>query len=71
VDGDLTNSPVTLRTRGEVGVGRMFDSGEEARAPVVGPLGEEADSLTDPRRTVRRVIGYGERHNNAYCAVRV
>jgi hypothetical protein len=71
VDGDLTDPPVVIRTHGEVGVGGMFDPREESRTPIVGPLGEEADSLTDPTRTVWRVIGYGERHSNAYCAVRV
>jgi hypothetical protein len=30
-----------------------------------------SDSLSDPPGTVRGVIRYGERHSNAYCAVRV
>lgn len=71
VDGDLTDAPVIVRPRREVFVARLFDACEESRAPLVCPVGKEADSLTDPGRTVRRVISYGERHNNAYCAVRV
>jgi hypothetical protein len=71
VDGDLTDTPVVVRSRPELGVARPFDAGEDSRATPVGPIGEEADSLTDPLRTVRRIIRYGERHNNAYCAVRV
>lgn len=71
VDGDLTDAPVVVRSRRELGVAHLFDAREESSAPLVGTLGEEADSLTDPLRTVRRVIRYGERHSNAYCAVRV
>jgi hypothetical protein len=71
VYGDLTDAPVIVRPSDQVSVARLFDAGEESRARFVGPLSEEADSLTHPSRTVRRVIRYGERHNNAYCAVRV
>jgi len=71
VDGDLTDPPVVVRSGHEVGVAHLFDAREESRAPFVGPLGEEPDSLTDPLRTVRGIIRYGERHSNAYCAVRV
>ena len=71
VDGDLTDSPVVVRARREVGVARLFDAREESRAPFVGAVGEEPESLTDPLRTVRGIIRYGERHSSAYCAVRV
>jgi hypothetical protein len=71
VDGDLTDAPVIVRPRGQLRVARPCDAREESLAPFVCRITEEADSLTDPSRTVRRVIGYGERHNDAYCAVRV
>jgi hypothetical protein len=71
VDGDLTDAPVVVRPCGQVDVARLVDAREESHAPVVHPVGDEADSLTDPSRTVRRVIRYGERHSSAYCAVRV
>ncbi len=71
VDGDLTDAPVVVRSRAEVRVGRLFDPREESRTPLIGTVGEETDSLADPPGTVRRVIRYGERHSNAYCAVRV
>ena len=71
VDGDLTDPPVVIRAGRELGVAQAFDEREEPRASFVGPIREEPDSLTDPLRTVRGIIRYGERHSNAYCAVRV
>jgi hypothetical protein len=71
VDGDLTDTPVVVRPRSELRVAHLFDVREESRAPFVRPIGQQPDSLTDPLRTVRGIIRYGERHNNAYCAVRV
>jgi hypothetical protein len=71
VDGDLTDPPVVVHAGSELGVGRLVDPREETRAPIVRPIGDEPDSLTDPFGTVRRIIRYGERHSNAYCAVRV
>lgn len=71
VDRDLTQAPVVVGSGRELGVAHPFDSREETPTPLVGPIGEEADSLTDPLGTVGRVIRYGERHSNAYCAVRV
>src|SRR5438093_11532022 len=71
VNGDLADAPVVVRPRGEVLVGRMFDSRQESRAPFVRPPRDEPDGLADPARTVRRVFRYGERHSSAYCAVRV
>lgn len=71
VDGDLTDAPVVVRSRHELRVARLFDTTEETHASLVGLIGQEPDSLTDPLRTVRGIIRYGERHSNAYCAVRV
>ena len=71
VHGDLTYAPLVVRPTAELGIAHPFDAREESRASFVGPIGEEPDSLTDPSRTVRGIIRYGERHSNAYCAVRV
>ena len=71
VNGDLTEAPVVVRSGGELGVAHLFDAREESRTPHIGAVGQEPDSLTDPLRTVRGIIRYGERHSNAYCAVRV
>jgi hypothetical protein len=71
VDRDLTDPPVLVRPGRKFPVAHPFDTFKESRASPVRPLSEEPNSLADPLRTVRGIIRYGERHSNAYCAVRV